>query len=334
MTNPILVTGIHRSGSTFVGRMLSINSEVAYIQEPFNKAYGLGVFDTDYKYLTDETIDPEIRQALDDLINLNQANFQIPSLLNRHENVANRWKLVKEWSRAKGEADLSQFIKRLFFKSKAQLGFELAKRTPSVQRLLLKDPLAALSSEYLHQRYNMQVVVLIRHPLSFAGSVKRLNWNFDFNALLQQPGLMDEHLAPYREEMLTLRGQNGSIIENAALVWNCIYSVLQTYITRNSTFITVRHEDIAREPLEQFDRLYCALNLEFSPEVKKKIRDYTSAQNPAEPKNNATHQLNRDSRSLIYAWKEILTDEEIRHVKEKTRSVAAHFYDETIFQDA
>jgi hypothetical protein len=36
MKKPILVTGSHRSGTTWVGRMISLDIDVGYIHEPFN----------------------------------------------------------------------------------------------------------------------------------------------------------------------------------------------------------------------------------------------------------------------------------------------------------
>ena len=36
---PILVTGAHRSGSTWTGKMLALAPRVAYIHEPFNMDY-------------------------------------------------------------------------------------------------------------------------------------------------------------------------------------------------------------------------------------------------------------------------------------------------------
>src|SRR4030042_6658440 len=41
---PILVTGAHRSGTTWVGKMLTASRETAYISEPFNRWRRPGVF--------------------------------------------------------------------------------------------------------------------------------------------------------------------------------------------------------------------------------------------------------------------------------------------------
>lgn len=39
--NPILVTGSHRSGATFVGKMLALSPRIGYIDEPFHRVSGI-----------------------------------------------------------------------------------------------------------------------------------------------------------------------------------------------------------------------------------------------------------------------------------------------------
>src|SRR5205085_10560791 len=41
---------------------------------------------------------------------------------------------------------------------------------------LLKDPIALFSAEWLASRFDMNVIVMIRHPAAFASSLRRLNW--------------------------------------------------------------------------------------------------------------------------------------------------------------
>ena len=47
---PILVTGAHRSGTTWVGKMLSSDACTAYISEPLNVLHRPGVFRAKVKY--------------------------------------------------------------------------------------------------------------------------------------------------------------------------------------------------------------------------------------------------------------------------------------------
>ena len=55
---PILVTGAHRTGTTWVGKMLAANSQTAYISEPLNVWHRAGVLRACvkhwYTYITDK----------------------------------------------------------------------------------------------------------------------------------------------------------------------------------------------------------------------------------------------------------------------------------------
>ena len=69
---PILVTGAHRSGTTWVGRMLAADDGVAYISEPLNVLHRPGVFSAPvpywYTYITSENeaaFLPAFRELLD-----------------------------------------------------------------------------------------------------------------------------------------------------------------------------------------------------------------------------------------------------------------------------
>jgi LPS sulfotransferase NodH len=47
---PILVTGSHRSGSTWVGTMLATSPSVGYVQEPFSLNHRPGIFSAKFDY--------------------------------------------------------------------------------------------------------------------------------------------------------------------------------------------------------------------------------------------------------------------------------------------
>ena len=54
---PILVTGSHRSGTTWTDKMLALSSQVVYFQEPFNADYFVvgrcgAVFNEQFRYMT------------------------------------------------------------------------------------------------------------------------------------------------------------------------------------------------------------------------------------------------------------------------------------------
>src|SRR5699024_11082686 len=83
---------------------------------------------------------------------------------------------------------------KFILKSKANIDYFKFKYNPRIKKYLIKDPIACMSSEWLHNRFDMEVVIVIRHPAAFVASLKRLNWDFDLNELICQEELMQDHL--------------------------------------------------------------------------------------------------------------------------------------------
>src|SRR5699024_4099991 len=150
--SPILVTGIHRSGSTFVGNILSLNKNVGYIQEPFNQFYGLSIFDTDFKYLKAGTVSEDVRVVLDNLIHLKKATYSITSVTESNKVIQGRRGILKEAVQNISVENIHKYIGKILFRSDSQLKFQLLKYNLRVNRVLMKDPLASLSSRYLSRR--------------------------------------------------------------------------------------------------------------------------------------------------------------------------------------
>ncbi|HYW35438.1 MAG TPA: sulfotransferase [Balneolaceae bacterium] len=322
---PILVTGIHRSGSTFLGKMLTLNRGIAYLQEPFNRYYGLNIIDARFKYLTEQNTPASFREAIENLINLKKATYNITSVTENEKVIVTRTELMGEMMHEATLKDLPKYAGKLIFRTEGQLQFEIAKYNPFVRRILLKDPEACFASRFLHEHYDMSVVMLIRHPLSFAASLKRVGWRFDFNNFLQQPQLMEDYLEEFRAEMEELN-KDSTVIEEAGMLWNCVYRVVADMLRRHPDYIAVRHRQLAQEPVETIKNLYQQLGLSFTKKVENTIIDHTSSKNPGQAEKDRVHHLKRNSAKIPDNWKKILTNEEADYIRKKTQKIADIFY--------
>lgn len=307
---PILVTGAHRSGSTFVGRILSRPPGVGLVMEPFSRLHGLDWVDRWYLHLYEGM--PE--EALQ---------------VRRIEDLLAGRSRYKRAGRSPGASPGWRDLARLVLGSRYQLRYWASTRDPRVERLLLKDPLASLASEFLHRRFGMQVVVLVRHPAAFAASVKRavgLHWRpFDFENFRSQPALMHDHLEP----LLAGRDLAGlSVVENAALQWSCLYTVLGRFVARNPQMIVVRHEDLSAHPVTAFRELFGRLSLPWDERVERATVAMTRPGNPHGPERDRIHSLVRDSRENIHRWKSVLDGGEIDAIRKLSGEVAARYYAE------
>lgn len=300
---PILVTGSHRSGSTWVGKILSKADRVGYVQEPFNPGHRPGICSMEvsrwFLYVTRDNEAPYIDALTQTLGFFYNASGEAKALRTPKDAL----RLMRDWG--------------LFLYHRA-----------TGSRPLMKDPLAFFSAEWLADRFGADVVVLVRHPAAFASSLKRLDWQYDFSNMLEQPLLMRDYLGPFEEEMRAYVAHERDIIDQAALLWKIIYYVAACYREAHPDWLFVRHEDLSRQPLDAFRDLFSALHLDFTPASEAALRTFTSPDNPAEAPEGTVHFWKRDSKANIWTWKERLTDGEVERIRTLVDDVAVHFYHE------
>ena len=299
-TSPILVTGIHRSGTSWVGKMLATAPELVTLYEPFNYDYYNPhrcnlKFPYRYTYITHENE----KQYYEPLKRAIQLHFNI-------------WGNQKTFSFQEWKNILKEKRNYSYLRSQGHV-------------TLLKDPFALYSAPWLAKQFDMQVVVMIRHPAAFAGSIKRFGWHAPFSDLLAQPLLIRDYLHPFIDKIRLYR--TADIIKQAALLWKIIYTTVYQYKQQYPHWHFLYHEDISRFPVERFESLYKALNLTFSLEVVKVIEDHSNSQNPSSaPEKTSALNFKLNSRVNIWNWKQRLTINEIRQVRQETSGIWELFY--------
>ncbi|MHC4505780.1 MAG: sulfotransferase, partial [Planctomycetota bacterium] len=245
---PILVTGAHRSGTTWVGSILAASREVCYIQEPFHPGRRSGAcrarFARWFTYVCGE----------------NESRFLEPL----RDTLCLRYDLLGAARAVRSAADVPRFLLRSAREYARLLAYRALGAPP-----LVKDPIALFSAEWLASRFGMDVVIVIRHPAGFASSLKRLGWTFPFPDLLDQPLLMRDLLRPFEAELARRAERPGDILDQAALLWRMMHHVIADYRTRHPGWTFVRHEDLSREPVREFEGLFGKLGLGFT----KRARD-------------------------------------------------------------
>lgn len=303
---PILVTGSHRSGTTWVGKMLALTKDVYYIHEPFAPngllakrnliTYWFIHLDQDY---------PELQRELKRIIT-GRYSF-IEAIYPFDEQGKFYYKKIPE--------KLRQYHNQWSVRRRQSF---------NIKRPLLKDPFAIFSAEWYQRKFSTANVILVRHPAAFVGSLKRMDWRFNFRNWTEQLTLMERYLYPFESQ---LRDPPVDQICEAALLWLCIHHVINEYRAVHKDWIFLRHEDLSRQPVETFHMMYRKLDLPYDSYVEQSIKRFTSESNPADVKRERqVHQLKRNSRANIKTWKKRLTPDEIQRVRSITEPVASHFY--------
>jgi hypothetical protein len=309
---PIVVTGMPRAGTSWVGKMLDASGRVVYINEPLNvrrppgRSPGVLRARVHYRfqYISPANEDEYLR-AFREMLAL---RYHVLAEIRVSRSVGDVLRMAKYWSS--------------FVRGRVQQ-----------KRPLLDDPYAVFSGEWLASRLGCHVVVVVRHPAAIASSRKRLGWKIDFGDLLNQPVLVDDWLHPFRQEMEAMRGSS-DVIAESGLLWRMIYHVVAGYRTRHRLVHVVRHEDLSREPVSEFARLYTHVGLPFTEEVERTV--IGSVTGPQDQQAHAWSFSRKgisrtgfrplDSRAHISAWKAQLTPAEIERIRELTAGVADDYY--------
>ena len=301
--HPVLVTGMHRSGTTWLGEMLCTGGEFINVGEPLNILYRQTILRRRarhwYTYITEANEDeylPYYRDAVSfkmhPIHDIRRARLGSPRDPIR---IPRRW--------------MSFLLGRV-----------------QHRRLVIKDPFAIFSIEWFAERLDCHVVVIVRHPVAVVSSLKRLGFTFDFNDLLEQPLLMADHLDPFRSEIEAAAARPGDIIGQGALLWRIIYSNIDK--NRGSElFQLVRHEDLSRNPVEEFASLFADLGQPFTEAAQRKIERATGNQNPSEvPRRRPFTTVRLDSRTNLDNWRHRLSPAEADRILDIVGPVAERFY--------
>ena len=302
MSAPILVTGMPRTGTTWLARMLDASGGLVYVNEPLNPLHppgrSPGVLAAEvehrFQYICEDNED-KFLPAYRDLLEL---RFRIGAELRANH---------KPGDFARAMRYQLNFVKGRLWR----------------RRVLIADPFAVFSTEWFARRLGCQVVVIVRHPAATISSRKRLDWKIDFRELLDQPLLMRDHLAGTEADLRAAGADD--VMTQGALLWLAIYrSVAKLRDVPGVTL--VRHEDLSLEPVDGFRRLYRILGLPFSERARRHISAATSSDNASELPLGKPHRTQLNSRLNLDNWKRRLGESEISRIRDLTGATARELY--------
>jgi len=289
--NPILITGADHCGTTWIGKILSLAHELGYIHEPFNPKlkWGTNWLDTKcwYRYYSPSEVGPasEYQRTLSWEYNFKKAVEKLES-----------------------PKDVLHMSKDMLYTYKNNV---------CQSRAVVKDPIAVLSVPWLIKNFDMNVVVIVRHPAGFVSSRVSKNLFFPFDDLLSQRKLVNEKLIDFKEEIKKQVEKPSSVIGQSSLLWRIIYSFVNKYISESDSII-VRYEDICINPVVEFKALYQRLNLKWSDKISKYVQKYSSGNNAA--------RISKDSRKHAFIFRKRLTSDQIERIKRETVDIWPLFY--------
>jgi hypothetical protein len=283
--------------------MIAQEPSIRYIHEPFNisklPCYCGVTFDHWFYYISSAN-ESEFREHLAHAIH---PTFNRISLMN----------LATEMKATKRIRPLTKYISSFFQK-----------------RSLVKAPLALFSAPWLANTFDMDVVIVVRHPAAVISSYKSLNWSHPFSHFLKQPALMEEHLADFADEITDFARNEHDMVEQIALLWKLAHHMILKYRQANPDWIFVRHRDLARDPSYGFQEIFKQLNLPFSEKVRQKIMNHSATINISGAEN--PYSISRHSGQTIWSWQNHLTPKDICRVRKRVEGVSEEFFKDEDWQ--
>lgn len=203
--------------------------------------------------------------------------------------------------------------------------YRITKKYLGVPRPVLKDPIAAFSSEWLAKTFHMDVVCIVRHPAAFVLSLKKVGWGYDYRSFLRQKELIERWLYDYVE---LLSRPPDDVVEAGSVLWLCIYAALKNYVCRNPDWQLWRLEDISLDPEAAYRTIYASLGLPYKKRIVDRVKRDSGSSNPIDAPANDPHLTRRYSLALREQWRTGLTPDEALRIRNIVEPVACQFYED------
>jgi hypothetical protein len=303
--NWIFVTGAPRSGTTFLGKVLSARLEVDYIHEPFNPDCGIPGIEQRYLYLR-----PGEGGKYESLISkIFTYDFKLRT--GYYQNDSRARKLIKR-----------------FVGSRGPFYLRFAKLNPFHKAAVIKDPIGCLLTEYLSASFGVKPVIVIRHPVTFVASIRRLGWEVNLEPLAGQSELVDDY---FSDDPSFAAERYTDTVERGAALWRALNKVLLAQASRNPDWPVIRHEELSARPLDIMSGLYDKLDLTWSERVERMVQANTRAKGRAEAASGKVQDFKRDSAQLFALRMKMMSADERRRIFEITWDVAQEHYPKASF---
>lgn len=278
----IFITGIPRSGTTWVGRTFASVFGTKLIHEPFNfqvypdrKEYWL-------KYLPAGSDNPRFLSIL-------------------------RAAIEKQAQRNRRQGYRSRLFTSIY--NRLSLFSPFLKPLQNSGDFVIKDVHAYFALEYIWEELQPSILVVIRHPCAVANSWAKLGYNksrLGLDISLMQEKLMEDHLASFREHIK----RNDDYFFRVGVFWGLSYFVMNRFAKKYKNWQWVTHESLCDRPVMRFEQLFNRFQLS----MNDCTRDFLENNNRPTNENEGPYSVARVSTQEPEKWRTTLTSKQIDSV--------------------
>ena len=295
--NLVVICGLARSGTTYVGKSLSRAKGVHLINEPLNKDFGVKGVPGWYPYAdgSDRKNSAETKKLIRDISDLRAV-----------------------WTRSSPpEYPLRTRLSKRVYGGRSCLGWsalQLKKilRFP-FQTVCLKDPFATFAVGYMIESCNAKAVCMTKHPCALYLSHKRRGQAGHIEDLFAQSKLRDRYAGDISAG--TWKSAMHNHPAEVALLWKIMARAITSQAKELANLSIVRHEDLCVDPFKAIKGIFAHLGIAYGPRIDKYITE-TSQGNQVYAKAGRLHFFKRNSLALKDAWRDVVSPQEMAVIQE------------------
>lgn len=306
----IIVAGARRSGTTFLGNLLNCAMESGYVEEPFNKLFGIkSIPDFWYPYLTEDSMSIELEKDLKSMFSLKHLDFRT-SICNPKADYfevnAGFGQVLSNVFFKKSDEKIFKRISRLLLKSNHYISY-LKLRIKRPEIAVWKDPLMSLSLGYLLDYFETKVVFIYRHPAAFYTSMMKQRWALDFDNFSNQEKFVLDH-----DDLLGCLTEPPTVMNLVLSEWLIINSYYIKLQKNRKNCICISHDDLAADPQKWLKKIFSLIDVE--AEIDE-LKLNTLTQSDIKPK--SVKDVRRNSVKVKEQWKKEIDEGELKIIMEK-----------------
>lgn len=308
-TDRIVIAGLPRSGTTYVGKILDLHPDVRMVLEPMNEEFGLRAVPGQFPYVGDGS---------------SREGQQAAALLAQMVELRGGWTRFR-MSRGKARNPLQKAAKVLVG-SRTSWDWRLdalgeAVGRPRVPVQLFKDPFVTFSLDHLANHHHLRSVCLVRHPGAYYYSFSTQPWEHGSDRIPSIEELRDD-LGGIEDALWT--AARSDKLAYCALLWK----LMARYISRcPSLVMPVRHEDLSADVETEMARICEHFELEFTASMKEFVQSSSTGSKVA-PEYLQVRSFDRDSSKVADYWRGKLSSADETRLQEAVGEDLTAFYDQ------
>ena len=304
----VLIAGVARSGTTWIGRVLGETTGVRYVNEPDNHAIRPFAFRAKrplgpFPILDRNESAPEYERLWASVFDRTVTEPEVGwSLIERaRRSMASR--VMRRMSTYRLRNSFRDPSYRAPLASKL---VELAALPPLHPRdgtLITKSVHLALCLEWVAAHWDIRVVVASRHPLAVIASWMKMGYKGHYPELEEDPRVRERYLDPWGVRPLP---KGSSEVASIAWVVGMLSAAHDDAARRHPEWVEVSHDRLVAAPEAGFRELAAACGLTWTDQAERFLRE---TDRPGD-----RYEINRVTSELIDVWKQRFSEEDVKEV--------------------